>query len=162
MPQKILVTYATKLGSTTEVVQQIADTISQTGSSVDVVPIKADIEVSDYDIVIIGSAIRMGKWLPEAVNFVKQHQNKLNQIPTSIFSVHILNQGDNPEDKKERQAYTTAVREILHPESEAFFAGKINATQLGFFERLLFKAVKSPDGDFRDWGTIQNWAMGQI
>lgn len=161
MTTKVLVTYATKLGSTAEVAQTIGETLSQQGASVDILLIQDVTEVSGYDVVIIGSAIRMGSWLPEAVNFVKRYKEKLNQVPTSIFSVHILNQEDTPESQKERQAYTAPIHEILNPRSETFFTGKIESDQLSFFERLLFKAVKSPSGDFRDWEAIQGWALDQ-
>jgi menaquinone-dependent protoporphyrinogen oxidase len=158
MPQKILITYATKLGSTTKVAHAIGDTISKKGIAVDVLPIKDVPEISGYDTIIIGSAVRMGSWLPEAVNFVKHHQETLNKVTTKIFSVHILNQGDEPESQKERTAYTAPVWALIHPEDEAFFAGKIDPSQLKFVEKLLFKAVKSPNGDYRDWDKIQRWA----
>ena len=162
MSQKVLITYATKRGSTTEVAQAIGETISKKGIDVSILPIKDVADVSGYDAVFIGSAIRMGSWLPEAVSFVKQHQDALNKVPTKIFSVHILNQGYQPESQKERTTYTAQVRAIINPEDEAFFAGKIDPSQLKFVERLLFKAVKSPDGDFRDWNKIQQWAIAQV
>jgi menaquinone-dependent protoporphyrinogen oxidase len=162
MSQKVLITYATKLGSTTEVARAIGETISKKGIAVDVLPIKDVAELSGYDAVIIGSAIRMGSWLPEAVNFVQQNRDQLNKVSTRIFSVHILNQGDSPESQKERQAYTAPLHKLISPEDEAFFSGKIDPSQLKFVERLLFKAVKSPNGDFRDWEKIQNWAAVHV
>jgi menaquinone-dependent protoporphyrinogen oxidase len=162
MTPKYLVTYATKLGSTTEVAHEIRETISQKGVTVDILPIKDVKDVSSYDKIIIGSAIRMGNWLPEAVNFVKSHQAALQKIPAAIFTVHILSQGDDPESLKERSAYTAQVREMVTPTSEAFFAGKIDPDKLGFLERLLFKAIKPPDGDFRNWEEIRNWANQRV
>jgi len=32
-------------------------------------------------------AVRMGHWLPDAVNLVKTQQARLSQLPTTIFSV---------------------------------------------------------------------------
>ena len=159
MTQKILVTYATNLGSTAEVAQAIGEMIAKNGRVVDLLPIHHVTDITDYDAVIIGSAVRMGNWLPEAVKFVQKHHARLNEIPTKIFSVHILNQGNDPESQTARQAYTASIRAIINPQGEAFFSGKIDPSQLKFVERLLFKAVKSPDGDFRDWAAIRNWAM---
>ena len=158
MDKKYLVTYATKLGSTTEIARVIGKTISQKGIMVDVTPIQNVTTISNYAKIIIGSAVRMGSWLPEAMNFVKKQQNHLKNIPTAIFTVHILNQGDDPESEKERLAYTIPIREIVAPKTEAFFPGKIDSAELSFLERLLFKAVKSPSGDFRNWEEIQDWA----
>jgi len=162
MTETALVTYATKLGSTAEIAQSIGNIIVQRGIAVDVLLVREVANISKYDTVIIGSAIRMGSWLPEAVNFVKQHQDVLKEVPTKIFSVHILNQGDELENQKERATYTASVRAFISPEDEVFFAGKIDPLQLKFVERLLFKAVKSPDGDFRDWSAIQSWATDLV
>ena len=158
MTKKVLVAYATKLNSTIEVTQAIGETIAQNGTTVEIKPIKDIPDITGYDAAIIGSAIRMGQWLPEATNFVKDHLGVLSQIPTAIFSVHILNLGDDPESQKERLAYTDPVNKMLSPIAEAFFAGKIDPARLNFFERLLFKVVHSPAGDFRDWENIRNWA----
>lgn len=38
------------------------------------------------------------------------------------------------------------------------FAGKIDKSQLGFTERAIMIAVSAPDGDFRDWDAIGQWA----
>jgi len=158
MNKKVLVTYATKLGSTRDVAQTVGETITQKGASVYVQPVNEVSNISEYDAVVLGSAIRMGQWLPEAMNFSKTHQAKLNTLPTAIFTVHILNTESNPESIKARQTYTAPVWEILSPKSEAFFAGKIDLEELNFFERLLFRAVKSPAGDLRDWNAIRTWA----
>lgn len=158
MSKKILVAFATKLGSTIEVAQVIGNIISQNGAAVDVKPIKEISDISGYDATIVGSAIRMAQWLPEATDFIKKHQSQLNKKSTAIFSVHILNLDNDPESQQERLAYTKSIKEILSPKAEAFFAGKIDQSQLSFFERLLFKMIKSPEGDFRNWEAIRNWA----
>ena len=158
MSKKILVAYATKCGSTIDVSHAIGDTISQYGVSVDVKRIKEISDISEYDAAVVGSAIRMAKWLPEATDFVISNKDKLNKIPTAIFSVHILNLDNSPESMKNRSAYTESVREILTPKAETFFPGKIDQSLLSIFERLLFKMIKSPEGDFRDWDAIQSWA----
>lgn len=38
------------------------------------------------------------------------------------------------------------------------FVGKLDSENLGFGERLMAKAVKAPEGDFRDWDGIRSWA----
>ena len=158
MSKKTVVAYATKLGSTREVAQTIGDTLSKQGMEVDVKVIQDITSLDGYSTIIIGSAIRMGRWLPEAVDFAKQHQQLLKEAKTAIFSVHILNSDDTPESAKEREAYTKEINDIITPQSEAFFTGKVDPAKLGFKERLLFKMVKSPEGDFRDWDVIRSWA----
>ena len=38
------------------------------------------------------------------------------------------------------------------------FAGAMDYSKLPFILRLLMKAMKTPQGDFRDWEAIRAWA----
>ena len=38
------------------------------------------------------------------------------------------------------------------------FAGKLDKAMLSFPERAIVGALRAPDGDFRDWDEIRNWA----
>ncbi len=158
--KKILVAYATKAGSTAQVADAIGQTLSTAGASVDVRPIKKVTELRTYDSIVLGSAIRFGQWLPEAAEFVKSNQGTLRKVPTAFFTVHILSTDDSEASRKKRQAYTEPVRKVLVPTFETFFSGKVDLSQLSFFEQLMAKAVSSPVGDFRDWKAIQAWAQG--
>lgn len=157
MNNRALVTYATRAGSTVDVAAAIGETLSTHGYAVDVKPVKESPPVAGYQVVIIGSAIRMGHWLPEAVNFVETHQETLHQLTTAFFTVHMMNLGDDETSRKNRLAYLDPVREILVPQHEVFFAGKMDLAQLSFLDRLIAKAVKSTNADRRDWSAIRNW-----
>lgn len=164
MTDRILVTYATRAGSTVEVAAAIGEALSGRGFSVDVKPVKEKPPVEGYQAVVIGSAIRMGNWLPAAVNFIKDNQAQLSRVPTAFFTVHMLNRGEDEASRQARQAYTATVRQILAPVDEAFFSGKMDYSRLSFLDRTIAKAVEkqtdSRAGDFRDWGKIRAWAQG--
>ena len=162
MHAKVLIAYATKRGSTFEVAQAIGNILSKQGAEVDVNAVQEVRSLDGYCTVIIGSAIRMAAWLPDAVDFVKKYQQSLEETRTAIFTVRILNSDDTPESEKERQAYTKEINDIIAPQSEAFFTGKVEPAELRFVERMLFKAVNSPEGDFRDWDYIRSWAKQVI
>ncbi len=160
---RILVTYATRAGSTAAVAEKIGEALSANGATVDVRAIKSVREANGYDAVVIGSAIRMGSWLPEAVEFVKKNQAQLRQIPTAFFACHRLNTGDDTTSRQAREAYTAPVRQILTPQAEVFFNGEMNYAKLNLLDRTLAKAVakstNSAEGDYRDWEAIRNWAQ---
>jgi menaquinone-dependent protoporphyrinogen oxidase len=40
------------------------------------------------------------------------------------------------------------------------FAGKLVRKQLSFPERAIVSALRVPEGDFRDWTEIRQWAAG--
>ncbi len=63
-------------------------------------PIKSITNIDGYRAIVVGSAIRMGQWLPEAVEFVKQNQARLNELPTAFFTVHLLHLDDSAESRR--------------------------------------------------------------
>lgn len=158
MNSKILIAYATRAGSTAGVAQAIADVFCENGTAVDVRPIKDVTNVNEYQTVILGSAIRYGQWLPEAVQFVEQNQAALNAKPTAFFAVHLMNLGEDEASRKARLAYLDAARKLVAPQAEAFFAGVGDLSKMSFLERLMSKSLKSPEGDLRDWQAIRGWA----
>ena len=159
--KKTLIAYASKCGSTGEVAEAIANVLCAQGVDVDVRLAKEVTALDGYNRVIIGSAIRMGAWLPDALNFVEAQQAVLAQLPTLIFSVHTGNVGDDDVSREGRAAYTAPVHQLITPQAEAFFAGKMDLAQLSFLDRMIITAMKEQDKDLRDWDVIRAWA-GEI
>ena len=155
----ILVTYATRAGSTVEVAAAIGETLAQRGFSVDVKPSKEKPRVDGYDAVLVGSAIRRGHWLPEAVKFIENNQSRLSQIPTAFFTVHIGNTGEDEKSRTARLSYLDTVRPLLKPVDEIYFAGKMDLSRLSFLDRSIVEARGAVDEDLRDWSAIRGWAQ---
>jgi menaquinone-dependent protoporphyrinogen oxidase len=158
MNGKILITYATRAGSTAEVAQAIGQVFCEQSAQVDILPVKQVKDLEPYRAVIIGSAIRMGRWLPEAVQFVETHRERLAQLPTAYFLVSLFLKDADPEMRKTVAAYVDPVRQILEPASLGMFVGKMDLSRLSWLDRQAAKMVKAPVGDFRDWDAIQTWA----
>jgi len=162
MNDKILIAYASKCGSTGDVAAAIAEELTARGKTVEVYLAQNVLDLKGYQAVIVGSAIRMGQWLPEAVKFVETHQQTLRQLPTAFFTVHMMNLGDDETSRKNRLAYLDPVRKIMAPQHEVFFAGKMDLARLSFLDRLVAKAVKATDADLRDWQAIRGWANSLV
>jgi len=160
MKDKILVAYASKCGSTGQVAEAIGRTLANNGATVDVRHINNVSDLSAYRAVVLGSAIRQAKWLPEAVKFVEAHQPELSRVPTAYFTVCMTLSEDTEESRRKAAAFLEPVRQILEPVEEGFFAGKMDYGQLGLVERLMIERVMQiPQGDFRNWTAIQTWAQ---
>ncbi len=160
MKDKILVAYASKCGSTGQVAKTIGQTLANAGATVDVRPLNKVSDLSAYRAVVLGSAIRRGQWLPEAVKFVEAHQQVLSRVPIAYFTVCMTLSQDTEENRRKVAAYLEPVHQILKPVEEGFFAGKMDYGQLGFVERLMVeRVVHVPQGDFRNWTAIQTWAQ---
>ena len=158
MNHKILVAYASRAGSTAEIAAEIGKTLTNKGAQVDVLPIKEVADLSSYQSVVIGSAVRIGSWLPEAVKFIQTHKDILSRVPTSVFAVHIMNMENDEKSRAARQMYLDPVRKLITPRKEACFNGVGDLAKVSFIERMVGKMVKSAEGDFRDWNAIRAWA----
>ena len=160
MKNKILVAYASKCGSTSEVAQVIGQTLANSGNKVDVRPINDVGDLSPYQAVILGSTIRVAQWLPETSKFVETNQQALSQIPTAYFTVCMTLSQDNEENCRKAAAFLDPVRQIAKPVEEGLFAGKMDYGKLSFVDQLLVTKVKQiPEGDFRNWQAIKTWAQ---
>jgi menaquinone-dependent protoporphyrinogen oxidase len=162
MSNRILVTYAGRTGSTAEVAKIISDLLTSRGFVISLKSVKEKPSIEGYRAVVLGSAIRMGGWLPEMLEFIRTNQMALNQTPTAIFTVHIFNTGTDPTGRAARKAYTLPVWKMLTPVHEAFFAGKMDPAKLSPADRVLSRLVAvdigQKVGDFRDWDQIRGWS----
>jgi menaquinone-dependent protoporphyrinogen oxidase len=114
--------------------------------------------VEGYDVVILGSAIYMGNWLPEARRFVQEHGDALRGVPLYLFSSGPLG-ADAPLPYSEPDPLQQLVA-LTHAREHHIFSGKLDAGRLSLGERLLANVVHVPAGDFRDWDAVRSWAHG--
>ena len=161
---KILVTYATRTGSTIGVAEAIAETLREHEFEVDVVPMQEVTDLSSYQAVIAGSAIQNRQWLPEAVQFIQTHQAELNQRHFAMFAVCMTLAMKNGERYHPQiSEWLAPVRRLVRPVSEGIFAGTLDISKIpSFGDRLKFRlsvlfGVWS-EGDHRDWDAIRAWA----
>ncbi len=164
MNDKILVTYASRAGSTAEIAQAIGKTLSRSGTKVEVLPIQDVKDLSAYRAVLAGSAIRSSKWLPEAMQFIKTHRAVLSQKPFATFTVCITLAISNSDQYRQAVAgWIQPVRALVKPVSEGLFAGMLDFNKLPLnWDTLKLRAVVAlgifPKDDRRDWNAIHTWA----
>jgi menaquinone-dependent protoporphyrinogen oxidase len=164
MSNRILVTYASRAGSTAEVAQAIGRTLSEGGMQVDVISMNDVKGLSAYGAVVAGSAIRGSKWLPEAVQFIQTHRETLRQKRFAMFTVCITMAMKNGENYRSSvMGWVAPVRAMVHPLSEGLFAGMLDFDKLPFnWDTLMLRATVAfcvlPRGDHRDWNAIRSWA----
>ncbi len=65
---------------------------------------------------------------------------------------------DDEASRQNRHQYLEPVRKLVTPHAEALFAGVGDMQKVSFLEKQLYKAVKAPQGDFRSWQAIRDWA----
>lgn len=162
---KILIAYASEFGTTGEVAAAIGDVLCQEGNTVETKWIKNVRDINNYDQVIIGGAIHKGNWMSEAKEFVKANQKILQQLPAAYFFTCLVLHKLNPKGDLEAKEYSDKLQALVpqvKPVSIGGFAGVLDYSNMGFFPRLILKAILSnkgvKEGDYRDWDAIRAWA----
>ncbi len=164
MTNKILVTYASRAGSTAGVAEAIGQTLAENGAQVDVMPMKDVKDLTPYRAVVAGSAIRKSKWLPEAMQFIETHRATLAQKPFAEFTVCITLAMPGADKYHEVvSSWVAPVRALVTPVSEGLFAGMLDFSKLPLtLDTLLLRVTVAfgifPKGDHRDWNAIRAWA----
>ena len=82
---KLLVTLATKHGSTGEIAEAIADELRASGLEVDRFAADAAPDIAEYDAVALGSAVYTGGWLPTAGRFAHANREALRKLPVWLI-----------------------------------------------------------------------------
>jgi menaquinone-dependent protoporphyrinogen oxidase len=154
----VLVAYSSKHGSTEGIAQAIADRLRELGEPVEVGSVDEVGDLEEFRAVVLGSAVYAGSWMKEAVEFVHRSAEALAERPVWLFSSGPL--GTDVEDEEEQPRQLAEIRGIIGPIEHRTFFGALDRNALGFAERMIVKAVKAPDGDFRDWDAIRAWADG--
>jgi menaquinone-dependent protoporphyrinogen oxidase len=150
---KILVAYASKHGSTTEIAARLAEKLRAAGHDVDLGTVAQVADVGTYDGYVVGSAVYYGGWMKEATAFVLSNTAWLARRPVWLFSSGPVGAAP-PADPKE----LPALREEIAPLDHRVFYGALDRHGLSIGEKIVVSAVKAPDGDYRDWREIEAWA----
>lgn len=155
MKKHILVAYASVSGSTGEVAEAIGKELGSKEVPVTVAPVSEIKTISDFSAIVLGSSIRAGRWLPEAIRFLKAHSQEMEKVPVAFFTTCLTLVDDTQENRQIVMSYLEPVLE---------FAPGIEPVGLGLFAGSLNPDMKSvvpgggPYGDFRDWDKIRAWA----
>ncbi len=164
MSMKILVTYASRTGSTADIAEYIGEILSDQGAQVEIRLMHDVKDLSRYDAIVCGSAIQSAGWLPEALSFLKTNQSDLKLKPVAIFSVCMTLAMKNGEKYKQHiTEWIKPVYKIISPVSAEIFAGTLKINQIpSFVQRIKFRISVVlgvwKEGDHRNWELIKAWA----
>ena len=84
---KALIVYGTRYGTTEEIAEEIGRVMEDERVEVDVINSKGlkNYEVSPYDLVAVGSGIKMGKWTKESLKFLRDNKSLLANKKVALF-----------------------------------------------------------------------------
>jgi menaquinone-dependent protoporphyrinogen oxidase len=175
---RVLIAYGTRYGATAGTSEEIGRILREKGFDVKIVNVREEKvkDVSEYDLIVVGSGMRMGKWTGEAEDFLKKFRKELEQKKLAIF-VSTMKTVSEREGKRDDVAEMRKValedkvaQYNLHPIALGFFGGVLDFNKMGFFFRRTMGFLKpqlQKDGfketqpdlyDLRDWDEIRGWA----
>jgi menaquinone-dependent protoporphyrinogen oxidase len=164
MAISVLVTYATRYGSTQEVAEAVAATLREQGLEVDLQLMREVRTLEGRRAVILGAPLYIGHWHKDVQRFLRRHREVLMQRPVAIFTLGPT----QPDDQEWAGVRAQLEQELakypwLKPVALELFGGKYDPAQLRFPDSLLARSPASPlhqmpASDVRDWTAIRMWA----
>ena len=175
---KALVVYGTRTGTAAMTSQEIAQTLQGQGIEARVVNAKKEKikSIAEYDLIVVGSGIQVGRWTGEPEDFLKKFQKELAAKRLALFvncgsATEKLNP-DKPEiaaDAKTKYLDEKAAKYNLKPVALGFFGAIYNFNTMSWimkkgmeYERpklvANYKETEPGVYDTRDTAAIRKWA----
>ncbi len=165
MTEKILVTYATKYGSTQGVAEAIAQELQTMGHAVDLVPSRDVKSLDGYRAVVLGSPLYIGNILGDASRFLSRFKNQIGHRPIAFFVLGPLEK--NAKDLANVQVQLDSLLNNkfswFKPVVVEIFTGAMDIEKFRFPDSLLKLIPAAKDNelfrtyDGRDWDAIRAW-----
>ena len=164
-----LLIYSTTDGQTLEICEKIFSKLDVSESSKIIHIAKAgELDLYQFDKIIIGASIRYGKHKPELYEFIKKNVACLEAKENAFFSVNVV--ARKPEkNTPETNPYMKKFLELSpwSPKKLAVFAGKIDYPKYKFIDkhmiRLIMWITKGPTDvkntyEFTDWDQVDEFS----
>lgn len=144
---RILIAYTSKTGTTAECAEILANRLRD-GNEVVVSDMKKEetLPASNFDAIVLGSSIRMGRVSKEVKNYIKSNGEALSKIPCAVFLCCGL-----PDEFEE---YVTREFSADFAPSYGFhcFGGELKPKKARGLDRIVLKAMRRSitEHDFED------------
>lgn len=155
MDKKFLVAYGTAAGSTAEVAEAIGEEMRKAGGQVDVIAVENVKDLSEYDGIVIGSAVRAFHLIPQTRKFLRKFRKQLKQVPLAYFLVCMTMAEETPENIQKATDFAKPMFDLKEPVSLGLFGGCMDPEKLtGMWAKMM---KNQPHEDKRDWDKIRAW-----
>jgi menaquinone-dependent protoporphyrinogen oxidase len=154
--KKVLVVFASRMGSTGEIAATIGKQLTSRGFEVDVRPAWQAHDARNYDAVIVGSAIYLRHWDRQALEYLQAQAPDLAERPTWLFQSGPCGPATEIAHTDAPRAVVKFCQEIGIAEPTTFGGNLDPAKANGLLARLVSRGDLA--GDFRNWAQIRAWA----
>jgi menaquinone-dependent protoporphyrinogen oxidase len=165
----ILLLYASHFGQTRAIATRIADRLRDAGHDVDLVDARSKHvpPVEDYDLVVMGSRVELGRHASEIHNYMASNAAELAARPTVVFSVSMS--AARPASGPDPNGYLGTLFEDVGwtPSRAVAFGGALPYRKYNFLLRWIMKRISKSGGhttdtsknhEFTDWTAVDKLA----
>jgi len=155
----VLVTYATRTGSTEEVARAIADVLREHDLTAELQPATEVQTLEGFGAVVLVAPLYMGQLHKDARRFLSVHRPDLMKLPVALFVPGPV-QDVEKDWAGARQQLDQELAKLpwLTPVARHVIGGKFDPAKLGFPFNLIPPLKKIPANDLRDWKAIRSLA----
>ncbi len=157
---RVHVIVASRHGATTEIATAVGEALRERGLDVTFRELDGttptDLRFGPEDAIVLGSAIYAGAWIKSARHFLDRYVDEINLHRTWLFSSGPL--GEDPTAEGMDPTRLATLQLDTGAIDHHIFGGRLDRSQLSRAERLLASAVRAPEGDYRDWEEVDDWA----
>ncbi|KEY59140.1 menaquinone-dependent protoporphyrinogen IX dehydrogenase [Serratia sp. DD3] len=167
---KALILYSSRDGQTQAIAFYIANKLQDT-LNCDVISLQQadDIDLTQYQQILIGASVRYGRFHPALKKFVKRNATQLNHIPSAFFATNLT--ARKPEKRSpQTNAYT---RKFLlsspwQPKQCAVFAGALRYPRYRWLDRVMIRLIMKITGgetdtskevEYTDWQQVDRFTQ---
>lgn len=153
MNDAILIAFAARDDGLVKVAEALAYEIGQYCGLVDIAPVQRVRDVRPYRAVVLGSAVRHARWLPEAIAFLSAQRGTLRLRLVGCFQLCAAHCQDLPNNPEAAQHAFEDIRRAF-PEFRPLQVGMFNGDV----------SAASQTGDWRELATVRAWGqtMGKV
>jgi menaquinone-dependent protoporphyrinogen IX oxidase len=160
-PPRVLVTAASKHGSTMEMADFLARALQESpagrrcGLVAQSFPIERRPDPSHYGAVVLASGVYAGRWLESARHYAAQQAAALRGRPVWLLSSGPIGEPPFPPDEPHD---AQPIGTMLGARGHRVLPGRLDTHLLTIGERAMVTAMRAPVGDFRNWEALRSWA----
>ena len=164
MTAPVLVSYATRSGSTAEVAEAVGAALHAEGILADVLPMQSVQSLEGRASLILGAPLYIGRFPREFHQFVELHQPALKTLRPWVFVLGPTRSVPADFEAASHQAAKQLERYgWLHPAEVHILGGRFDVrlmpSPFSFINRLPIPALsRIPTTDIRDWVEIRAWS----
>jgi menaquinone-dependent protoporphyrinogen oxidase len=132
-----------------------------------------ELDLRRYDVVFVGSPVRVGAYLKSVIRFVQARREDLERVPSAFFSVSLAVAARKGERKTDGRAETLRVVEKFRrasgwsPRRIELIAGALPYSKYNFLVRFVMRRISaaaggdtdtSRDYEYTDWNAVDRFA----